>query len=177
MTVQSVQQHFESDGTVHLEEVKRWLKSADIDVAGATFTFLLEPEHFRKVKPDIRQDVFLNISFDFLEECMRRDPKSEWAPSRYEAAHTLNNLIRKSWTEISPRLAEWIKGRLGQFYLSSDDSVRLSLETGTLEHLFEDREIRQYFSGWNNDQGLRGAFQRSCDWSPELRSADIPDKS
>jgi hypothetical protein len=62
--------------------------------------------------------------------------------------------------EVLKELRNW----LGQLYREGDKGVRTCIVNATLEHLFEQEEIRNFFSNWKNDDVLAVAHREASDW-------------
>jgi hypothetical protein len=57
-----------------------------------------------------------------------------------------------------------LKAWLGRLYLEGDGSIRTCIITATLEHLFEQKDIREFFSDWKKDPVLAIAHKEACLW-------------
>jgi hypothetical protein len=49
-------------------------------------------------------------------------------------------------------------------YLEGDGDVKVAIETGVLEHVLEDEELRPFFSSWAEDDRLREAWHAALAW-------------
>jgi hypothetical protein len=52
-----------------------------------------------------------------------------------------------------------LKAWLGHLYKVGDPDLRIGIVQATLEHLFEQKQIRKFFSGWKNDEVLAAAHE------------------
>jgi len=57
-----------------------------------------------------------------------------------------------------------VAARLTQAYLQGDDRTRNRIETGTLEHIFEEPALRAHFDGWRDDPILAEAYACAVAW-------------
>jgi hypothetical protein len=162
----TVQEVFEKNSSIPQATVRNWLEAKDMNVAGAAFTFLCEPESFRKIQPPLGIEEFFALFFAFVRKCILENPIDlEWVPSRYEAAYTLANFLRAEWSQATNTMKNQIIQSLEQFYLESNEEVRLCLETGVFEHIFQDSGIRKFFARWLGSD-LQEPYKRSSDWQP-----------
>jgi len=58
-----------------------------------------------------------------------------------------------------------LKKELAELYKKGDERLRICIVTATLEHLFERRDISQYFADWKNDPILKIAYSEAMEWS------------
>ena len=62
-----------------------------------------------------------------------------------------------------------IKDQLRKLYLEGDSDVRLALIQGTLEHLFENASVCEFFADWLSDPELQKAYEEAAEWSKSGR--------
>jgi hypothetical protein len=53
---------------------------------------------------------------------------------------------------------------LGKLYEEGSQEVRTCVVQATLEHLFEQKDIRKFFSDWQKDEVLKVAFGEASEW-------------
>lgn len=146
--------------------VREWMRSPDLEVRGALYSMISNSERASYVKPALEFDDFYCFVLDYLEQCIEQDPDGEWADSRYLAGHQLVAWTMDFWNNKAvPRekLAE-IKRRLGDLYCRGDEGVRDGVLNGVLEHLFENRQLANYFKEWASDPVLGGAYSDAQLW-------------
>ena len=56
-----------------------------------------------------------------------------------------------------------LRSRLGR-YIEGDETLRSCLVTATPEHLFEQKEIREFFSDWKQHPVLAVAHKEASEW-------------
>lgn len=61
-------------------------------------------------------------------------------------------------------LLEDLKSWLGRLYKEGKPEIRTCIVHATLEHLFEQKQIRKFFSNWQNDVVLAEAYRESSEW-------------
>jgi len=76
------------------------------------------------------------------------------------------NIFASLWRDTSvprPVLTD-LKTWLGKLYKEGDQGIRSCIVQATLEHLFELKDIRKFFSDWQNDEVLRVAHDEASEW-------------
>ena len=76
---------------VSLSDVRHWFKSDDIEVLGFTEA-LIHDTRFR-IEPPLTPNEYRRFATHYLERCLKEDPESKWADSRYSAGTTLVNVF------------------------------------------------------------------------------------
>lgn len=147
-------------------QIDRWRTSDNIEIQGALYNLVIEPAHFLRIAPAWTFDDLFEFVLAYYARCIRENPRSQWADSRYSAAHDLVNFVRRSWDEpefelrAKDKLFTWCT----QLYREGDHGIRECMITGLLEHLFEDSRIRRLFSKWKEDPELLDAFSAASEW-------------
>jgi hypothetical protein len=149
---------------VRLDDVRRWSKSDDIEVLGFT-SALVHDARFR-IEPPLMPNEYKGFVTHYYERCLKEDPKGEWADSRYSAGTTLVNIFGSLWRDSAvPRdIVRELKDWLGRLYAEGDQSLRTCIVTATLEHLFEQKDIREFFSDWKKEPVWAVAHQEDSEW-------------
>lgn len=145
-----------------LSDVKQWMQSDDIEVLGFTVA-MIHDGRFR-IEPPLPVDEYVRWVTHYSERCFRENPDGEWSDSSYSAGWDLVRVFIGLWDdETVPReLFLKVKVWLAVLYKSADDRVRTCIVNATLEHLFERKPIRKYFSDWQNDPILSAAYNDAC---------------
>lgn len=142
------------------------MSSGDIEVLGAVYTFIMDSKNSQRVDPPLLYDDYQRFLLNYYERCLREDPQSSWADSRYSAGWDLVNWFSYIWQDNNiPRsgVAE-LKQLLARLYREGDEKLRTCIVTATLEHLFEQKSIRKYFQDWRNAPVLGTAYQQAIEW-------------
>jgi hypothetical protein len=149
---------------VPLSDLRRWLKSDDIEIVGFAHC-LIDDDRFR-FEPALAVNEYKDFLKHYFERCLREDPQGEWSDSRYSAGGEMVNIFASLWRDSSvPReVLKELKVWLGDLYKEGDEKIRTCLVNATLEHLFEQKDIREFFSDWKNDGVLAVAHKDACDW-------------
>ena len=147
-----------------LTDVREWVKSSDSEILGFTHA-LIHDGRFR-IEPALPLNEYKDFVKRYFERCLRDDPDGEWADSSYSAGGDLVNIFASLWRDSSvPReVLKELRNWLGQLYREGDRRVRTCIVNATLEHLFEQEEIRNFFSDWKKDDVLSVAHREASDW-------------
>jgi len=149
---------------VSLADLRRWLKSPDIEVQGFA-SGIIGDGRFR-IEPPLPFDEFLHYVMGYYGRCLRENPDGKWSDSRYSAGWTLVNIFAALWNDpLVPRGAfQELKTWLGRLYKEGNPEIRTCIVQGTLEHLVEQEEFRDLFSDWINDPVLAIAHKEASEW-------------
>jgi hypothetical protein len=146
-------------------QVRRWMKSEDTDTLGATYGFLSKADHVQRVTPPLPVDDVFEFMLRYYEFCLRTDPKSRWANSRYSAGWDLVGWFTQMWdVKRDKKYFEAVKSLLEKVYLTGDTELKKCIEHAVLEHLFERKDIRMFFSDWRDNPQLRPAYDEGKLW-------------
>lgn len=135
------------------ESIQRWIECSDLEVLGAVFKLLHKPEHYCRITPPLKFDDYRSFHLKYYARCIVENPDGTWTESRYLAAHSLVAWFKGLWDDPKiPRQAlEELKGMLARLYREGDEHIRTCIVTGSLEHLFERRDILKFFDDWKHD--------------------------
>jgi hypothetical protein len=155
--------------TVQLEDFRRWSKSDNIEVLGFT-SAMIHDARFR-INPPLMPDEYRAFVMHYYERCLKENPEGKWADSRYSAGAALVNIFASLWRDSSvPReVVRQVKEWLGGLYVNGDDLLRTCLVTATLEHLFEQKDIRDFFADWKTHPVLPRAHKEASAPSGRFR--------
>jgi hypothetical protein len=147
-----------------LGDVKRWMESGDIEVLGFTDA-MIHDGRFR-VEPPLPVEDYVRWVKHYYGRCFRENPDGEWSDSSYSAGWDLVQVFISLWDNVAvPReLLLELKLWIAELYKNTDDRLRTCIVNATLEHLFERKPIRKYFSDWRNDPVLSKAYSEACLW-------------
>jgi hypothetical protein len=149
---------------VTLCDVREWARNSDIEILGFTHS-LIHDGRFR-IEPALPLNEYKDFVKHYFERCLREDPQGEWSDDRYLAGGEMVNIFASLWRDSSvPReVLKELKVWLGDLYKEGDEKIRTCIVQATLEHLFEQKDIREFFSDWKNDKMLAVAHKDACDW-------------
>jgi hypothetical protein len=149
---------------VPLNEVQLWMTSDDIEVLG--FVDSVIHEHRFRIEPPLPTGEYVKWVKHYCGRCFRENPDGEWSDSSYSAGSELVRIFIVLWdNEAVPRSAlQDLKNWIAETYKSGDQRLRTCIVHATLEHLFERKPIRQYFSDWQSDAELVRAYREASLW-------------
>ena len=149
---------------VALSDVQRWMASSDIEILG--FTHALLSDHRFRIEPPISLSEYVEFSKRYYERCLKENPDGDWSDSRYSAGADVVNIFASMWRDSSvPRpILEDLKMWLARLYRAGDSEIRTCVVQATLEHLFEQKQIREFFADWLNDAVLAVAHAEASEW-------------
>jgi hypothetical protein len=149
---------------VACSDVQRWMASTDIEILG--FTYALLSDRRIRIEPPVPLDDYVKFVKLYYERCFRENPDGEWSDSRYSAGMDLVNLFAHLWRDSSvPRpILDDLKVWLGRLYKKGDPDIRICIVQATLEHLFEQEQLREFFSDWKDDKVLAVAHEQASEW-------------
>src|SRR6185295_19216793 len=104
------------------DQVMRWSASENIELLGALSDLLFDPNESRQIAPNLTLADYLQIELPYLERCLKEDPQSEWADSRWQAGGLLANWMKSIWRDERFRASvDSIRDWLAQLYKSTND--------------------------------------------------------
>ncbi len=126
---------------------------------------LLSGRRFR-IEPPISISEYIEFSKRYYERCLKENPDGDWSDSRYSAGADVVNIFASLWRDSSvPRpVLEDLKMWLARLYREGDTEIRTCVVQATLEHLFEQKQIREFFADWLNDEVLAVAHAEASEW-------------
>lgn len=139
----------------------------DLEVRGALYSKIANAECAKHVDPPLQFDDYFHFVVPYLEQCIEQNPDGEWAESRYLAGHALVAWVIDFWNnkEVPREKLADVKRRLGDLYRRGDEGVRDGVLNGVLEHLFENRQLADYFKDWKTDPVLGRPYSDALLWA------------
>jgi hypothetical protein len=119
-----------------------------------------------KIEPPLSISEYKDFVKYYYERCILENPQGQWSENRYIAGGTLVNIFATLWRDSSvPReILQELKAWLAHLYKANDAEIRTCLVQATLEHLFEQEDIRKFFSDWKDDLELGIAHKEASEW-------------
>jgi hypothetical protein len=145
--------------------IRIWMSCPSLEVKGAVAILLRKCSN--RITPPMSTDEICTSFETYYRECLIQNPKDgDWVSNRYVTGHELVNWFRTLWKDPAvPRVYLLrLKNMLRELYLS-DESLRNVIVDSVLEHLFEMREVADFFGDWKSDPQLNEAFERARDWT------------
>ena len=152
---------------IRKSDVLKWMKEDDIEILGALQDIITEESKVKLIDPPLERAEIDQFFGRYFERCIRENPQGEWALSRYMAAHELNRWFLDLWEE-RPKSDSFLKGWKKWFeklYRGADETIKRAVVDGSLEHLFEEKGVSEFFADWKKDAELSTAFDEAKLWS------------
>ncbi len=157
-----------STGSVSVERIREGMETTDLETQSELFDFVMNPERVVRVVPELKFEDYQSIASRYLTRCIIEDPPQEVAHSRWTACYEFASWFRWLWEAPSiPKSAvAEAKQLLRRLYLEGDSNRRQALVQGTLEHLFENPSVKEFFSDWTTaEPELHVAYDQASEWS------------
>jgi hypothetical protein len=160
----------DSGFTLSRDQVMEWATTDDLEALGALHFLLFDPEDSRRIEPNLTLAEYMDAELPYLERCLREDPQSQFADSRWEAGGLIANWVKDIWADERFRAAvDQFVHWLARLYKSTDDpDLRTCLVQATIEHLFEVEGIAERFRSWRDDPELKVAYDEAKLWKEGL---------
>jgi hypothetical protein len=153
--------------TIPAERLREWMHRSEIEVQAAVYDLVMNSERVKRVVPYLTFEDYRVFIPKFLGRCIVENPPTDLTLSRWEAAYEFMRWFGGLWDDpsIDKSALSEAKDQLRELYLEGDPDVRLALIQGTLEHLFENASVREFFADWLDDPTLRKAYEGAAEWS------------
>ena len=147
-----------------LSDIRRWMANQDIGIVGLAY-HLLHDGKFR-IDPPIQIAEYVDFTKHYFERCFLENPDGDWSDSRYSGGGTLVNIFASLWKDpqVPREFVADLKTWLARLYKHGDAALRTCIVHATLEHLFEQKPIREFFSDWQKDEVLAVAHREASEW-------------
>jgi len=162
--ISRIQGAIKEPGKVPASEVKNWLRHRSLDVLSVATDLILE--HSRRIEPPLTMQEICDAVRDYYQRCFQEDHESEFVPSFHIAGYELVRWFRNLWgdPDVPREYLSDLKTMLAQLYRASDKKKADRLVNAVIEHLFETREIAEFFADWKSDAALSRGFARAMEW-------------
>lgn len=159
------------------DAVVAWLGSDDIEVLGALYSYLMNVQYAKRIVPPLVFSDYAKFLTHYYERCFRENPDGDWSHGRYAAAWDLAGWFGTIWKDRKVDRNELVKMKswLARTYKDADEPTRRCIVTGTLEHLFENREIAKFFDDWKAHPELSTAYAEAAEWLSKSKTRADPD--
>ncbi len=137
-----------------------------MEVLGAAYDLIVRAQLSRRIVPPLSFDQWHPFILGFYVRCFRENPQGEWALSRYRAGADLIGYFVGLWEDedCSRDVMMEMKNWLASLYREGDEQLRTCVVTATLEHLFEEEALRNFFADWQDDLVLKEAHTQAMEW-------------
>lgn len=156
-------------------KVIEWMRTDDLEAAGALYHFVTEQQCLNRIEPHIEISHAVKFIADYYARCIKEDNEGDWADSRYSACWDFVNWFGGLWRDKSvPRkVLQDLKTWLTELYKSGDADIREAIVNGALEHLFETKEFAKFFADWKQDALLSKAYSDAMLWPEKGGSTQL----
>lgn len=148
---------------IPLDKFKVWMQSDDIDMLGGVVR-ILENRRAFIIEPKPPSELIDNFLLNYWFRCIKESPpENEWNDGGFAAGMSLNDWFGVLWEKDkgNQQLNE-VKKRIEILYKEGDEGVRKVLIYSTLEHIFQNEKIVDYFADWMKDPELEKAFKEAA---------------
>jgi len=150
------------------EKLIEWMQSPDIEVLGAVARVIMRGDLAARIFPEPSVAERQSLLLKYWERCILENPQGcEFASDRYIAGADVVNWFGSLWRDsrVPRKLFVEMKNWLADLYARGSGEVRTCIIQASLEHLFEQKEIRHFFGDWEEDPVLKRAFEEASGWS------------
>ena len=143
------------------------MRSSDLETAGVAYDIASEDRKRKRIDPPVPDVELESFAMSYLGRCIQQDPEGEWCLSRYDAASEAQRWMLNIWDSergTGESLANW-KDWIEKLYRAGDEKIKRAVVDGILEHLFEEKEMRQLFADWKTDSQLQTAYDEAQLWA------------
>lgn len=160
----SINQALGSELPIPRQLVREWIqRSANSD--DDAMLYKLTREASNRIKPPLETAETCVLIQRYLLGCIRQNPGSGIALSRYEAAGELEAWFdHVASMEDTRDVIQGVVSEVTTLFLTGDQDVRRAIETGFLEHVLEQATMRPLFSHWAHDERLQEAWRLALAW-------------
>jgi len=150
-----------------LNKVFGWFSCDDLEILGAVYALIPEKLGFQDIYPPLTLDKYNQFVMNYFDRCFAENLDSDWAHSQYEAGRDLVSWFVYLWDdiEVDRNILHTLKYWIEKLYREANESTRTCIVNSTLEHLFERKDIAEYFSDWEKDLVLAKAYKLALQWS------------
>lgn len=143
------------------------MRAGDTELAGAVYDIVTSDGLRKRIDPPLTDEEFEKFAVEYLEHCILTDPKGEWTLTRYSAAWEAQGYMLDLWENeggSSGSFKKWKKWT-EKLYRAGDEAIRRAVVDGILEHLFEEKGVREFFADWKADSQLKSAYDEAQLWA------------
>lgn len=146
--------------------IREWIKSGNIEDLSLLYVLLNKKKYFMKIEPQLSFIDYFNLIKNYFTLCLETDHDHPRIISRYTAGRDLIGWFMSFWNDkkIPRKYLVEMKDWLAELYKKGDNYLKECLITATLEHLFEDSGVLNFFSDWKNDPELKEAYESAKEW-------------
>ena len=154
-------------GAIPKAEILAGMRADDTELVGAVYDIVTSDELRKRIEPPLTDEELENFVTGYLERCIVTDPKSEWTLTRYGAAWEAQRYMLDIWDSEGGRREPFTKWKkwMEKVYRAGDEGIKRAVVDGILEHLFEEKGLREFFADWKADLQLKTAYDEAQLWA------------
>jgi hypothetical protein len=156
-----------NDCSISRQNILDWMNSEDIQILGVLYSFITKPKFSKKIQPPLEFDQYYKFIKRYLELCIYQNPDNDdWVKTRYEAGWELVSWFASWWdnAKVPKNYLKNFKNCIGDIYKKGNQQVKECIVNATLEHLFENKKVIDFFSDWQDDPELQIAYIKALEW-------------
>jgi len=156
----------DSEGAIEQHLVRGWIEQSQ-EIGTDALLYRLTDEAWERIEPRLEGAETCALIQRYLLRCIRDHPRNDKILSSFEAAETLEIWFGHLAAMATPETDEILRRAafaVTDLFLTGDDYARNVIETGFLEHLLEQKELRHWFEYWTRDERLRDAWTAALAW-------------
>ena len=154
----------QSDASIPRSVVLGWMRDPDLETRAVVYQ--LTDKAWARIKPELSMKDQCSFMGTYLLECLKSNREDEdYVHSGFEAAWELARWLKHLVTiEGTEKIVREVIHDLESLYRDADDKTRNRIETGAIEHIFENRALREHFARWREDPVLKTAYEECLAW-------------
>jgi hypothetical protein len=155
------------EGPIPKADIIAGIRVDNTELAGAIYDIVTTDRLRRRIEPDLTDLELDDLFIEYFERCILTDPKGEWALTRYSAAWEAQGRIMDAWENEGGEAGSCIRWKkwMEKLYRAGDEETKRAVVDGILEHLFERKGLRKFFSDWKIDPQLQTAYNEAQLWA------------
>ena len=154
----------DSEDPISRQQVREWIESVD-SVEVDALLYGLTRDAWNRIEPHLESGETCAFILRYFLRCIREDPSGGVALSRYDAAGELERWFDYLAERDDARgILQGVVTEVTNLFLTSDDKIRGAIETGFLEHVLEQRQLRHFFSHWAYEERMQDAWRHALEW-------------
>lgn len=166
-SIREIETALQDSNEIPASKVKRWMSSLSLAPRGVLIDLLTNHRH--RIEPPLTMEERFDMIEKYYRDCLIQDVQdSDYIPNRHLAGHEFVNWFKALWNDRSVprdylvRLKTMLRDLSQQGQIPKDE-----VTTAVLEHLFEAREIQEFFSDWKSDPLLAREFALAKEWGDD----------
>ena|SRR5437868_6935623 len=157
----------EREGSTPKADIVAGIRSDDTELAGAIYDIVTTDKLRKRIEPPLADEELESLAMRYFERCILTDPKGEWTLTRYSAAREAQRCMLDLWDSEGGDNEAFVKWKkwMEKLYRHGDEAIKRAVVDGILEHLFEEKGLRQFFTDWKADSELKTAYDEAQLWA------------